>query len=364
MKNIHLKIGALLAVWGLSAALSAADTRFFVMRFDDNHTPAQWRQVADAFERHGLRACFAVTAASLSGEQDACLAELSRRGHEIMDHTPQHAIYRQELADDATFAARTNRAYAAEWDAARRRIYCRAEIDWNHRSSFRFRGSIRDGEVFVADPAALKRLHFTAKFYVPSVGRWFGVRKVDGDRRLIADFWGRDVKGVVVPETEMVTLFQDAIQPSDELLRDQCRTTRAVFDRFGIARPTCWIQPGGWESFLDWKVLKRVCGGEFGYVAADAVVGPATGSNAWVLRPNFAYFDEGRTFEEVTKRVTDALDKGRFFIYISHMNGSRAGGWEKWLAETESFAAWLKESGITVVTYSDLARRLFPGEAK
>ena len=364
MKNSHLKIGALLAVWGLSAALSAADTRFFVMRFDDNHTPAQWRQVADAFERHGLRACFAVTAASLSGEQGACLAGLSRRGHEIMDHTPQHAIYRQELADDATFAARTNRAYAAEWDAARRRIYCRAEIDWSHRSSFRFRGSIRDGEVFVADPKALKRLHFTAKFYVPSVRRWFGVRKVDGDRRLIADFWGRDVKDVVVPEMEMVTLSQDAIQPSDELLRDQCRTTRAVFDRFGIARPTCWIQPGGWESFLDWKVLKRVCGGEFGYVAADAVVGPATGSNAWVLRPNFAYFDEGRTFEEVTKRVTDALDKGRFFIYISHMNGSRAGGWEKWLAETESFAAWLKKSGITVVTYSDLARRLFPGEAK
>lgn len=354
----------LTAVLGMSQALSAADARLFVMRFDDNHTPAQWRQVADIFERHGLKACFAVTAASLSDEQGKCLAELSRRGHEIMDHTPQHAIYLQDFRDDASFAARTNRPYVAAWDVARRRIYCRAEIDWNHRSVFRFRGSIRDGEVFVTDPAALKRLHFAAKFYVPSVGRWFGVRKVDGDRRQVADFWGRDVKDVVVPETEMVTLFQDGIQPSDELLRDQCQTTRAIFDRFGIARPTCWIQPGGWESFLDWKVLKRVCGGEFGYVAADAVVGPATGSNAWVLRPSFAYFDEGFKFAEVTKCVTDSLDKGNFFIYISHMQGSRIGGWEKWLAETEAFAAWLEKSDITVVTYSDLARRLFSKEMK
>ena len=46
------------------------------------------------------------------------------------------------------------------------------------------------------------------------------------------------------------------------------------------------------------------------------------------------------------------------------MNGSRIGGWEKWLAETEVFAAWLEKSGITVVTYSDLARRLFPKETK
>ena len=364
MRIFGWRAGILSAVCFSSLTLSANDARYFVMRLDDNHTPAQWRQVADAFERHGLRACFAVTAVSLSDEQGACLAELSRRGHEIMDHTPQHAIYRQEFRDDASFAARTNRPYVAEWDAARRHIYCRAEIDWEHRSAFRFKGSIRDGEVVVTDPAALKRLHFTAKFYVPSVKRWFGVRTAEGDRRQIADFWGRDVKDVVVPETEMVTLFQDAIQPSDQLLRDQCQTTRTVFDRFGIARPTCWIQPGGWESFLDWKVLKRVCGGEFGYVAADAVVGPATGSNAWVLRPNFAYFDEGYTFEEVTKRVTSALDKGRFFIYISHMNGSRIGGWEKWLAETEAFAAWLEKSGITVVTYSDLARRLFPKETK
>ena len=97
-----------------------------------------------------------------------------------MDHTPQHAIYRQEFRDDASFAARTNRPYAAEWDAARRHIYCRAEIDWEHRSAFRFKGSIRDGEVVVTDPAALQRLHFTAKFYVPSVKRWFGVRTTWG----------------------------------------------------------------------------------------------------------------------------------------------------------------------------------------
>ena len=65
-----------------------------VLRFDDNKSPQQWQEIAEIFEAIGGRCSFAVNPAWLSEEQWAKLRELSARGHEIMDHTPQHASFK------------------------------------------------------------------------------------------------------------------------------------------------------------------------------------------------------------------------------------------------------------------------------
>lgn len=64
----------------------------FTMRFDDNRPAQWWRDVCGIFERHGFRCSLAVNATLLSESQGACLRELAKRGHEIMDHTPSHSI--------------------------------------------------------------------------------------------------------------------------------------------------------------------------------------------------------------------------------------------------------------------------------
>ena len=343
---------------------------YFSMRCDDNHSPREWRQVAEIFEAEGFRVSFAIVSGTLSDEQGACLKELAARGHELMDHTAQHAFYNLRCPDAATCAALTNAPFASEVVGRGTTLLCRPEIDWNHKSAFRFMGSIRDGEVIVADKAALKRLHFTAKFFVPSLGRWFGVKKVDGDRREILDFWRRPLpKDFVVPETEMLTLSQDAIQPSVELLRAQAMRSRLNFERFGLPKPTFWIQPGGWESFLCWRRLRDVFGKEFGYHGADAIVGrghwkgggndPDADRGRWSFPSDFAYFDEGKDLDAVKRRVAEALANGRSFSYISHMNGRRCGGWDRWLEQTRAFVGWLKTSGVRVTTHTKLVDAVF-----
>ena len=343
---------------------------YFSMRCDDNHSVREWREVAEAFEAVGLRASFAVVSSALSDEQGACLRELSERGHEIMDHTGQHAFYNMRFQTAEECAAVAREPFVAEVESDGKGLRCNAVVDWNHKSAFRFRGAIKNGEVIVTDQAALKRLHFTAKFYVPAVKRWFGVYKLDGDRRFVYDFWRRKLPAdFAVAETEMVTLAQDAIQPSTELLRAQAALTRRNFDRFGIRRPTFWIQPGGWESFLGWEGLMAVHGGEFGYHGADAIVGgsqwrgalgdPAPERGRWTFQSDFGYFDEGNDLAKVKHRLADSLARNRSFSYISHMNGRRCGGWEKWLEQTRAFARWLKASGIRATTHTKLVDAVY-----
>jgi len=359
------------AVMTAAAVLAArVPESCFSMRCDDNHSPVQWKQVAEAFEAAGFRASFAVNSSSLTAEQGACLKELAARGHEIMDHTGQHAFYSMQFHSAVDCAALTNASFVAAVSPGGKSLLCKSEIDWKHPSLLKFTGAISNGELVVTDRTALKRLHFSAKFYVPSLDRWFGVSRVDGNRRFYLDFWGRRLRDdFAVAETEMLTVPQDAIQPSLGLLRAQARLSRDNFDRFGLPRPTFWIQPGGWESFLSWDRLRAVHGGEFGYHGADAIVGgsqwrgsfndPDPERGRWTFQSDFGYLDEGNDLPRVKRRLADSLAKNRSFSYISHMNGGRCGGWSEWLRLTREFAAWLKTAGIRVTTHTKLVDAIY-----
>ena len=52
-----------LTVYGVHAATPATAVAF---RFDDNHTPADWRAVAEAFKAENVRCSFAVVSGGLS----------------------------------------------------------------------------------------------------------------------------------------------------------------------------------------------------------------------------------------------------------------------------------------------------------
>ena len=370
MKTAML-FSAALAAATCAGASGSAKMAGFAMRLDDNHSPVQWREVASIFEEQGMRASFAVISGKLSDEQGRCLADLAARGHEMMDHTPQHAMFRITYPDDRMFAAAKGAPWVAETDPANRTIYCKPELDFSHKSVFRFRGAIRGGELVGVESALAKRLTFSRKFFDLSTGKGYGISKIDGERRFLLDFWRRPVTEDV-SEREFTFFDQAAITTSKDLRRAQAALTRYHFDRFGIPRPTMWIQPGGWEAFLDWRRLKEVYGDEFGYIGGDAVVGgshwngcfcdPEPVRGRWSFKPRFGYFDEAVTLGEVKRQVADSVALGRSFIFISHMSARRlAGGWDEWLRSTREFAVWLRTAKIPVMTVSQLNRYVFDG---
>lgn len=78
-------------------------------RVDDDHPLWQWQEYVSLFDRYDLKCCLALNMTWLVADQNAL--ELFRRiqsqGHELMDHTPDHAThYFTGVADTAYYSGR------------------------------------------------------------------------------------------------------------------------------------------------------------------------------------------------------------------------------------------------------------------
>lgn len=338
-------------------------------RFDDNHSEDDWNDVARLFEEEGLRCSFAVVSGGLDAGQGRCLKALAGRGFEIMDHTASHAMYVCQWLDAADFAAETNHPFVVETDPAARKVYCRAEVDLSHEKNVAFTGRVRAGVLETDDAAAAKRLTWTQKVWFPSRRELLGIDLRDG-RRTLRDFWGREIAPFDLADSELKLVDQIAIQPCDGLLRLQARATRANLAKFGLGAPQTWIQPGGWEAFVDARRLSSVYGREFGYTGADCVMPnercwfstddktPRTLVN-WMQRPSFSYFDEGVSFEKVIAQIEQSEKVALPLVFISHMSWRNAGGREAWLKATRDVLRWAKRRKVPVLTERELTRQCY-----
>ena len=329
----------------------------FVMRFDDNKPVSQWREVAEIFETIGGRCSFAVNAATLDDEQWAALRDLAARGHEIMDHTAQHAVFKLLCAT----AAEADRHRSAEFfdhvEQDGRLVLCRPELDLGCAANVRVQATMTNGVLRSTDPAFLRAQGFSRKFHVPSVGRTYGFGKdcgyglfKKGPEQRCSDFWGRWTTDSFGP-CEIVILAEEAVQPSLDLLRAQAQASISLFVAHGLPPPKTWIRPGGWEGGVDWRRMKAVYGDAFGYAVADSTLAKdLPPKSPWCRRSDFAFFDSVPDVDKVYARVAAAVASGQSFAYISHQwTKDRA----KFLEQCRAFAARLKAGGIRMTTYSE-----------
>ena len=367
-----------LAAYGVHAAASTAAVAF---RFDDNHTPDDWRAVAEAFKAENVRCSFAVVSGGLSDEQGACLKALSDDGFEIMDHTAAHAVYVAQWLKETDYVAacagmNRNAAWFGSANASARKVRFEPEIDLGHAKNVRFTGHVTDGALFCDDTTVAAQLTFSKKIWIPSKKTLFGVVSIaaDGGRKL-REFYGETDQTFDLADEEMVLVDQIAIQPAPDVLRIQARATRANFAAFGLPAPKTWIQPGGWEAFVDANRVKAVYGGEFGYTGADCVMPKercwyATDDDTpaelvpWMQRPSFFYFDEGATYEEVIAQIQKAQALGKPLVFISHMSWGKAGGREKWIDLTRRVLQWMKEADVPALTEATLTQTFYGGAAE
>ena len=340
------------------------------MRYDDNHKVAEWKALAEQFESRGLRMSLAVIPNAkhwMTPEHWKTLKELADRGHEIMDHTPQHALYRLDYETKAEYEAAKAKKYpfVAACDDGAMRLYCLGKVDYDHPQNRKFRASVHgknnDCRITVTDAKDKDLLKWTNKVYIPSQKKIFGVAK-EGENLILRDFWCRGVE-LDVTDEEMTLLSDKAFEMPEELLRIQTARSRQAFVAHGLPPPRTWCQPGGWEPFVPATDVARVCGGEFGYNGGSCVPGSVKRSFAYgdpngaitrfAVRPCWKYIDDGSSIEQIAQEIRKVLDDGRVALILSHMNGRRVGGWENWLKLNGEFLDWLKREKIPVRTPSE-----------
>ncbi len=350
MKALFISV---LCLFTLAASASAAPEASFTLRMDDNKPVAWWRDVGAAFERHGFRCSFAVNAAALSEKQGECLRELAERGHEILDHTPSHHLFVIVYPDQASFERASRLPFAHDANPDTRKVCFNAEADDAHPSNKTFRASVVDGALIPAGQFAGKQP--PARFLkLPGHDGVFGY-KAESGRFVLRDFWGRTPKETLQAEECDVLGYSDwALQPSDGLLRELASVTRERFDHFGIPRPKVWVFPGGWCGRIRQEAMERVYGRGFGYIGADAQLGPVQRREGrWFAAYNDMEFFDGASPADpdaLAEKISAKVAAGKSQITLSHMQTKDAAAF---LERTERFLQRLEELGVKVTTLSE-----------
>lgn len=325
----------------------------FTMRIDDNHSPAEWKRVAEIFESRGMRVSFAIVPSSLSDAQGACLKELSDRGHVIMDHTPNHTFYRATYHDVEAFNRAKVKPFVQEVDEKGQLLYFKPDVDDAHPQNRRIKAKIEQNVLTFTDAKAPKRTYYTF-VKLPGRSEIFGLASRNGLYDL-RDFWCRPLKEQIdLPDVEVLLYDQAAIQPCDDILRELAGVSRERFVHFNLPLPTIWVRPGGWDPGVQWERLERIYGREFGYIGADSSVGGVWGGSRWTTGYDAMYFfDQGAdiTPEQLVDQIEKRLAAGKYHVTLSHMwNNKLPGRMDEYYQKTERFAQLLVDRKIPFLT--------------
>lgn len=366
-----IAIGLLAGAFLLQAGEEVPKQAGVAFRFDDNKPPKQWKEMGELFEKHGCRMSLALISQNLNGkETQEVLRALSAKGHTMMDHTPNHALYQIQARTPQEFAEYSKLPIVDHADPKSRKVYFKYELDSKHPGNRKFQGAIRNGEL-CEYPADLKgQLGYTRKILDPSIGKVYGIRIQDG-KKMLYSFWGEKI---AIPDRkgEFVLLASNvAIQPSKDLLRFMAETSRKNFLAIGLPAPRAWIQPGGWECFISWDRIADVYGKEFGYVSGDAIPGssqtrrnvfndPNPTRGRFTMTPDFTGPDNGQDFPSMKRNIANSVARNQSIVFISHMSIHRVkGGWEAFIKGYDDLLQWLKKHNIPVKTQEEWAETLY-----
>ena len=341
---------------GLAAVSAVFAEPALTMRIDDNHSVKDWTRVADIFEKRGIKVSFAVVPAELSESQGKCLKELSDRGHELMDHMPNHAFYRAKYHDRAAFEKVKSKPFVQEADDKEMKVLFKCEVDPNHPKNRRVRASVKGNVLTFADNSVNKTVS-SLFLGLPGKKDLYGLKR-NGDAFELYDCWRRPLKETIdLDECEVVIYDAAATQPCDDVLRELAGITRERFQHFGLPLPKVWVRPGGWDPGVSWDRVERIYGREFGYIGGGALVNAKQGENIWSTSyDKMEFFDQGErhTPEGLVDDIQKDLAAGKYHVRLSHMwSRNLKGGMKDWFEKTEKFADLLVERKIPTMTMSE-----------
>jgi len=335
-------------------------------RFDDNHPLAKWKAMAAVFDKHHAPLMYAVIFRPncFNDEQKAFLRGLVERGHEIMDHTPNHSAFKF-VADDAA-------KYVKEpWvDHVNGKIvylkYERRNDEPASEKPVKFKADLEGGKVVI--PKEFQ------KYFLPANGQMIydgKVYAVSPDRKnpgsfTARTFWGEPVKFKPVKGADVTTASKRfGFSATEAGMGKLAELTAIECKKIGIPAPTAWIQPGGYEAILQADNVRQGYA-KHGYICAATYQNSANKiyceTNpercAYAMMWGQLHLDRD-PLPRLKEQVADAYAKHQVFFASSHMKPGRGMTWEAFLQVHDELLAWLNEVKIPVRTQSDWAKRLY-----
>ncbi|MBE6371875.1 MAG: hypothetical protein E7055_07340 [Lentisphaerae bacterium] len=366
MKKSILSAAALAAVSVFAADPGTVKKEGGVgFRYDDNHPLKVWGEMAAVFDKHHVPLMYAVIFRPdcFNAEEKAFLRSLVKRGHEIMDHTPNHSAFKFVAEDAAKYAGEpwvdhvTEKIVCLKYvrrndePAAEKPVAFKADLDGaevvipeEFQKYFRPNGQmVYDGKVYAVTQDRRKRGRFTA---------W--------------TFWGEPVKFKPVKGADVTTASKKfGFAATEAGMSKLAELTAAECKKIGIPVPTAWIQPGGSEAILQADNVRKGYA-RHGYICAATYQNRANKiyceTNpercAYAMMWGQLHLDRD-PLDKIKTQIADAYAKHQVLFASSHLKPGKGMTWEAFLKVHDELLAWLNEAKIPVRTQSDWARRLY-----
>lgn len=335
-------------------------------RFDDNQPIERWQKMAQVFEKHGFRFSMAINSlqASKQAGYGELLADMAKRGYEVMDHTPEHTVITLTMDSPEEAAVFAKADFVEKVQGAK--LFFKFIYNEKHPSTS-LKISITQGkkiQVLAGNPI---NQNDYSKYLVFPNGEIYLLAKNNADSVLYSKHGENNVNLADIAEVEVKMATRNAFRVDDRALALVAQRSKALFAKMGVPAPKTFITPGGWGLFPPADQLQRVYGQQFGYAAGDQFYPRWAGSYSGKQIDRFRmspYWNslETNTVEREKALFADLLAKNYVIPVISHMWLHGVKDLDELLQRNDEFLAWVKEKNIPVKNYAQWADELFGGK--
>lgn len=336
---------------------ASAFPKAVAFRYDDNQRVEICNTLADVFRRNGVRFSMAlvpfhILAKDAQWRKTVCALE--DEGFEVMNHTPWHNTL-SFLADPNDPLLKKAAKSSGVDHVSGRMVYLKFDAG-KTRYGKEFKVRIHNKNKISGSPQLKDRLllKIRDKFYYtfPRPGK---------KGLYLRSIWSENNVDLPDEENVPVQICSPAFVPAPGSYEFLVEAAHEGFRRIGLKKvPKVWIQPGGYYPLMEREALGKVLK-KYGYVSSSSFPRGYKGFNDPDADHGCFAMDWGdfnlRTFDVKRAKffIAEAVACHRTAICASHVEPARKGKLKEYAAAIDALLKWLKQSGIKVVTQSELA---------
>ena len=344
-------------------------------RIDDNKSMDLYQEYANVFNQHELNFCFALNLGREEFESSDYIGGvklLQIKGHELMDHTPEHRTsYFSTKFDPSPYSSLLGVDHIVT------NKICLEYSEVNTGKSTR-NGIVNiSGDNITSSANEFDDFSSSERYlYLPTLTppKLVLIKEIVNAGTLkVADAWRDAINLGDQTNIQYYSFTVSNIHLTVNGLNVLANETLKLADAFDLERPVSWIQPGISGPYIFPYVymeeIKESFGTSYGYVAG--AVYPYTLEKTYKVfneyDPNedkkfgmgWGDFNIAEETLEVTKfKIADGIAKNHVLIGHSHFI-NLLDGWDAYLERVDDLLTWSKNNNIPVKTYKEWSNTLY-----
>ena len=345
-------------------------------RTDDDQNISKYLEYAALFDKYKQKFSFAIylggsvggheiTPAYISG-----LKQLQTNGHEMMDHTPQHATnYFTTILPTDYYLNNPG----VERISGNKVELKHADVnlaDAKRTGYVNINGNIitSTGGIFSSYSKSDCYLYFPSLNKLVFISEWAGW--VSKDTVQVLDPWYNDIDLGIHQNVQFYNFDYNNIHLTIDAIKVLAEESMRLSNYYNLDRPYTWIQPGSYYPRVHRNEAKQALGDALGYKSAGLYMEPSlkvfneyNPNNDKQFGIDWGDFQEDSwSLNQCEQVIADGIAKHHVLTGHSHFiyldDGSKI-NWQDFLNRTEGLLQWCTANNIPIKTYSQWADVLY-----